>query len=211
MVFDIHTHKVTDRLNELVNATFDKLPNGWFSIGIHPWTCQQEVDLLPQINELCQKNNCLAIGEIGLDRLKGPAMEIQMDCFQKQIEISEKYKLPVILHCVRAWDLVKSIHKKCKPTQQWVLHGFNQAKILNEVLERELLVSIGPSIFSNKSLQESIQHLPIESLLLETDDTTADISQLYQFISELKNIPLESLEKQIERTIKRTFPKWKIG
>jgi Tat protein secretion system quality control protein TatD with DNase activity len=53
--------------------------------------------------------------------------------------------------------------------------------------------------------------IPIDRLLLETDESMSPISEIYQKVSELKNIPLPDLEKEIEKTVKRTFKKWITG
>ncbi len=43
----------------------------YFSAGIHPWDADREISLT-DFENLINEKNCLAIGECGLDKLKGP-------------------------------------------------------------------------------------------------------------------------------------------
>ena len=69
---DIHTHRPTGRHIELRTA------------GIHPWMAdaQDAASLLP-LPEGVQ-----AIGEIGLDLLRGPSPERQTETFRQQLAIA---------------------------------------------------------------------------------------------------------------------------
>ena len=90
---DIHTHRPTGRHIELRTA------------GIHPWMAdaQDAASLLP-LPEGVQ-----AIGEIGLDLLRGPSPERQTETFRQQLAIAEREELPVVLHCVRAFEPVMQL------------------------------------------------------------------------------------------------------
>ncbi len=183
----------------------------FFSFGIHPWNSELIEDNFLIFEQEVLKKNCLAIGEIGLDRLKGPEISIQIDVFWKQIEISERLQLPVIIHCVKAWNELYLIYKEIQPKQTWVFHGFNKVGILQDVLKTEMMISIGASIFNNIQLQESINSIPNNKLLLETDDENIDIIEIYQKVSEIKKISLQQLEDIVEENFKRTFRKWQSG
>lgn len=41
----------------------------------------------------------LAVGEAGLDKLAVAPMRLQVAVFKEQVELSEKYELPLIIHC----------------------------------------------------------------------------------------------------------------
>jgi Tat protein secretion system quality control protein TatD with DNase activity len=51
----------------------------------------------------------------------------------------------------------------------------------------------------------------MNQLFLETDTADCSILKLYEFVSKLKNIPLQELEISIEQNFKRVFTKWKNG
>ena len=213
MFFNSHAHI---RMNDSVVIVNESINNielmDYYSIGIHPWvTISMTEDNFLKIQQLASKKNCLAIGEIGLDKLKGPDFEIQKEVFTKQILIAEKMELPVILHCVKAWNEVLTIKTATKPKQQWIFHGFNKVGILKSVVEQGLIISIGASILTNEKLQEVLCLIPNDQLLLETDDVPIDIFEIYKKVSEIKQISLQALEQIIEENFKRTFKKWQIG
>ena len=213
MLFDSHSHNLSLKnaviFNKSVGSESDV--TSFFSFGIHPWNSELIEDNFLIFEQEVLKKNCLAIGEIGLDRLKGPEISIQIDVFWKQIEISERLQLPVIIHCVKAWNELYLIYKEIQPKQTWVFHGFNKVGILQDVLKTEMMISIGASIFNNIQLQESINSIPNNKLLLETDDENIDIIEIYQKVSEIKKISLQQLEDNVEENFKRTFRKWQSG
>ena len=212
MLIDIHSHIRDDNYLTIVNKSDSNvLESDCFSFGIHPWNASEiEDNFLNFENEITSKK-CLAIGEIGLDKLKGPSIEIQKKTFLKQIEISEKYELPIIIHCVKSWNEIFEIKKSLNPKQTWIFHGFNKVGILNEVLKSDVYISIGSSILTNIKLQEIVNLIPNNRLFLETDDSNLDIFEIYKKVSEIKKIPLSELEQIIEQNFKRVFRKWQSG
>jgi len=212
MLFNIHSHFSSKNPNVIFNKSDDNVDEyDYFSSGIHPWNASESEKLISSISIDAVNKKCLAIGEIGLDKLKGPEFEIQKSVFLKQIQISEEMNLPVILHCVKAWNELEIIKKEVKPKQTWIYHGFNKSNLVKSVLDNGVMISIGASILTNIKLQEIITEIPNSSLFLETDDSKIDIFEIYQKVSEIKKISLQELEKIIEQNFKRTFTKWHIG
>ena len=90
---NLHTHKFSNLADviEVVNQypwEFDTtIPN--YSIGIHPWYINEnrlEFDL-EIIQQKLQLNECLALGECGLDKRIEIPLEIQISVFKRQLEI----------------------------------------------------------------------------------------------------------------------------
>ncbi len=213
MLFDSHSHNLSLKNVVIFNKSLGSESDvtSFFSFGIHPWNSELIEDNFLIFEQEVLKKNCLAIGEIGLDKLKGPEISIQLDVFRKQIEISERLQLPVIIHCVKAWNELYLIYKEIQPKQTWVFHGFNKVGILQDVLKTEMMISIGAFIFNSIQLQGSINSIPNNKLLLETDDENIDIIEIYQKVSEIKKISLQQLEDIVEENFKRTFRKWQSG
>ena len=118
--FNLHTHKFTDNpaILELVNQypwEFDEaIPN--YSIGIHPWYIDEnrlELDL-KIIEEKLQLKECLALGECGLDKRIEVPMSLQIEVFEKQIALAEKYQKPLVLHLVAAFQELIEIKNRLK-------------------------------------------------------------------------------------------------
>jgi len=89
------------------------------------------------LNEIASHPSIVAIGETGLDRLKGPSFDVQIPVFKKHIELSENLGKPVIIHCVKAWEELIQIRRETKPTQSWIIHGYRGKPELTKRLIQE--------------------------------------------------------------------------
>ena len=207
MFINIHTHKDTGRRIELVSRTFEEVLSAYFSFGIHPWDSDRWKSRLNEMNQILAEKGCLAVGEIGLDKLKGPELSVQVAVFKQQILLSEQLNLPVILHCVKSWNEIKSIKRELKPKQAWIYHGFTKANLIEDVLKEGIYISIGDAILNSPTLQSALKNIPLDRLFLETDAAACSIEAIYVKVSELKNIPLSQLQSQLEENFKNVFTK----
>lgn len=210
---DIHTHK--KQLSENVFSVANKYPvsldfTSPFSIGIHPWFINKnkiEAELLILAKKL-QHKNCVALGECGLDKVIKTDFELQKTVFKKQIQLSEKYQKPLIIHCVKAYQDIVELKKELKPTQVWLVHGFNKNwQVAQSLLKNGILLSFGTAIINHKKLQEVVAKVPLEKLFLETDDKDDAIVEVYVKVAKLKGVPLEILQQKIQENFKQLFLK----
>jgi len=211
MYINIHTHFITGRQIEVVSRTFDDVLPEYFSFGIHPWEIDKWVNKLAIFESSLSLKGCLAVGEIGLDKLKGPGISKQIEIFKRQILLSEEFHLPVILHCVKSWNELKVLKCELNPKQTWVFHGFTKSSLTEEVLKEGIYISIGHAILTSSTLQTALKNIPLDRLFLETDDAECAIEEIYAKVSELKNIPLSELQSQLEENFKNVFTKWITG
>lgn len=123
---DIHSH--VPGKNRVLSVDFENndvdLPDDQaFTLGVHPWFADRVVDW-----EMFERNlvkpNIVGIGEAGLDTFKGPVQEVQLPVFERQIELAEKYRLPLIIHSVRSNHKILELKKRYSPEVPWVIHGF---------------------------------------------------------------------------------------
>ena len=115
------------------------------SVGLHPWHVdsmwQQQLELLRHDLQL---PNVVAIGECGLDMVKGPELSLQQAAFEAQIQLAEPHRLPLIIHCVRAFDQLLLLHKKYNPQQLWIVHGFRgKPQLAQQLLAHGIRLSFG--------------------------------------------------------------------
>ena len=70
------------------------------AIGVHPSeTAELTEESYSWLKEQCQKEKCLAVGEIGLDYYwPEPDHETQKKWFLRQLELAREIKKPVIIH-----------------------------------------------------------------------------------------------------------------
>jgi TatD DNase family protein len=205
---DAHTHFVTGNPYAILNA--NSSINSFHSRGIHPWFINKNIPLEKLEYDL-QHPKCIALGEIGLDKICGTDFNLQRKLFIQQIELSEKYNLPVIIHCVRASNELVELKKEIKPTQLWIWHGFNKVSILNQTLENEIIPSLGEAILHNEYLRNELANLESSQFLLETDTSTFTIEMIYKTVAEVRNQSIESIQKEQITNFERIFTKWQIG
>lgn len=212
MYTNTHTHFSFSKENEIRNVEPGERADYFHSVGIHPWKADSVlvsdvIDVLVKsINE-----QTLAIGECGLDGMKGPAIPVQSPIFEQHILLSEEIKLPLIIHCVKAWNELHALRKKYNPVQPWIFHGFLKYGILHQVVRSGMMISLGTGIIHHPKREEIVQHIPDHQLLLETDDVQIEIKQVYEGVAALKKISLHDLKNQVNTNFKNTFTKWQIG
>jgi TatD DNase family protein len=205
---DVHTHFLTGNPYAILNA--NSSINSFHSRGIHPWFVNKNIPLEKLEFDL-QHPKCIALGEIGLDKICGTDFKLQRKLFIQQIELSEKYQLPIIIHCVRASNELFQLKKEIKPTQTWIWHGFNKTNLLNQTIENGIIPSFGEASLHNESLRNELVNLESNHFLLETDTSTLSIETIYKTIAELRNQLKDSLQKEQITNFERIFTKWQIG
>jgi len=143
-------------------------------IGIHPENAKDisDVDKIEQIY-LENKDVVVAIGEIGLDYVASSVdKETQKKFFIKQIELANKYNLPICIHCREAEQDCLEILKLVKnPSKVWI-HCFAKSWDIAKIyIDRGYMISIpGIVTFKNgKDVQEAVKHIPLDRLMVETD------------------------------------------
>lgn len=195
--FDFHHHK-RNNTSGIYSLEFgENPPQHLYSAGIHPKDIQTE-NTENQFNWLKSNitENCFAIGECGLDGLIPVDQKIQENIFKTQIEMSNEFKKPLIIHCVRKYYEVISFRKTAK--QPMIIHGFNKKQsIADDLLKNNFYLSFGKAVLYNLSLQNVLKTIPLDKIFLETDNEDFNIKELYLKVSEIKGISLENLNRQI--------------
>jgi len=174
----------------------------WFTCGVHPWYSEDAEPQLKFLNEIAGDSRIVAIGEAGLDKLKGPSLDIQQQVFEQQIELSEKLQKPLIVHCVKAWDELFALQKKYKPKQPWIIHGYRgKPEMTQQLLKHDFMFAIG-----DKYNEEALKLIPLNKLFLETDESDMSIEDVYKSVAETLEISVETLAEIIEDNVKAIFP-----
>lgn len=210
--FNLHTHKFTNNSTtlELVNQypwEFDEnIPH--YSIGIHPWYIDEnrlETDL-QAIEEKLKLPKCLALGECGLDKRIEIPFALQIEVFEKQIALAEKYQKPLVLHLVAAFDELIEIKKRLNISVPLIIHGFSKnEQVAKQLLDNGFYLSFGKYLLRNPELKSVFQSVPIDRFFLETDTIEETLEEVYAIASEYKGITKELLQQQIESNFKKVF------
>jgi TatD DNase family protein len=205
---DIHVHGGTPVsgifLLESLMAHEEKkpseVPGVAYTYGVHPWFLNEGnyAQQLNSVRQMANLSDVIAIGEAGFDRIKGPTPDLQRKAFSEQIIISEEFKKPVVIHCVRAWDELLAAHKKLKPKMQWLVHGFRgNAVLATQLLAKGMYLSFWFNFVISPESGKLLKQLPADRIFLETDGADIDIRNIYEKVAVDLDLPVEELKSVI--------------
>jgi TatD DNase family protein len=150
---------------KLVNLRQQYPKQAKIGFAIHPWFIHNSE--LTGLKQLIEEYKPDFIGEIGLDYLK-PQPELQRKIFSAQLNLAEEYNLPVIIHCIRAYNDVLNLIRKYNT--RGIIHGFNAHAILaKEFTDLGYLIGVGSNITKNTKIAKSINNIGINNLVFESD------------------------------------------
>ncbi len=175
----------------------------YFAFGIHPWMIESHSEQdLDYLEYLVKCNNPIAIGECGLDYIKEIDKNKQIYFFTSQLEIAEKYNLPVIIHAVKSTEDVIFLLKKY-PQVKGEIHGFSGSEAQAQLLTKMgFYLGFGLQITNKNSnkIRQIVTNCPLEFILIETDDhqNPDDLQLVAEEIALLKQIPIDTVISQCD-------------
>ena len=147
------------------------------AIGIHPTDGQRIADIdgaLADVERMIQvpENNCVAIGEIGLDyHYPDTDKEKQKYLFERQMEMAERLGLPVCVHDRDAHgDVMETVTRHRDVVG--VMHSFSgSAEMVRELMRLGWYVSFSGTVtFTNaRRVREAAAAASPDRVLIETD------------------------------------------
>ncbi|MEC8125079.1 MAG: TatD family hydrolase [Pseudomonadota bacterium] len=160
-------------LNQLKNT-----PRSHLAPGLHPFYIEQhDLTHLNALEQILQTEQCIAVGEIGLDTFlkqhKQPEiLDKQKAFFSAQIELAQQFDLPILLHIRKSHADVLTMLKQHQFQNGGIAHAFSGG-----VEEAKALIKLGFKIGvtgqitqpNAKKLHAVVQAVGAEHLVLETD------------------------------------------
>ena len=166
------TSGTNDETNKEVLDVVSKYNNIYGTLGFHPEDIDKFNDNNLNIIESNLNNKkIVAIGEIGLDYyyIKNNK-EKQKKLLRSQMEIAQKYNMPVVIHSREAaldtYEILKDY--KVKGTIHCFSYSYDMAK---KFIKLGYKIGIGGVLtFKNsKKLQDIVEKIDLKDILLETD------------------------------------------
>lgn len=188
--------------------------NLYFAYGLYPdailnFTIDKCLEQIENINF----NNCLAIGEVGIDNKITKDKEIRKQqeiIFNKQLEIAEKLNKPIIIHTRYATKKILEIltttkHKKI------ILHWYSGTESeIETALERGYYLTVRFGYPEIPNIKGNISQLFIETdYPIRYDGKPLelfDIKKSYEVFSKENNIDITDLQKTIQKNFLKLFP-----
>lgn len=151
----------------------DGAPGLYATAGIHPHDADGvPEEALVELRSLCERDDCVAVGETGLDNFKeySPRVE-QRRLFRWHLELARELDKPVIIHCRDAHadtvDLLREV-----PGVRGVMHCYSMGpEELPPYLEAGLHISFSGVVTypRNDANRAAAAAVPEDRLLVETD------------------------------------------
>ena len=145
-------------------------------VGVFPEEAKDFSDkTLSDMEEIIKSNpKIIGIGEIGLDYYWDKSFKkLQKEVFIKQIEFANQMNLPLNIHSREAHLDTLEILKKYNKNSTAIMHCFSGSlEFARECIKEGIYIALGGVVtFKNaKKTKEVAKNIPLEYLLLETDD-----------------------------------------
>ncbi|MBQ7791139.1 MAG: TatD family hydrolase [Rikenellaceae bacterium] len=212
---DFHTHRRSGDALEILNvealdagAVARACQQGQpFSLGVHPWRAdvsQTELqEAFSRIEQCVNVDGFVAIGECGLDWVSQVARAAQMSVFEQQIELAHRLAMPVVLHCVRAFEEVMLRLSQAK-IERAVFHSFVGSPQQAERVVREgYFCSFSPRSLASPRTREVIKAIAPSVMLVERDECECSIEEVYEAVATLRKCSVEELREIVFDNYKR--------
>ena len=206
---------------ELANR-FDNL---YAALAIHPHDAKNATrETINEIKKLARQPKVVAVGETGLDYHYNHSLrDDQKRIFAQHLTLAAELRLPVIIHCRKAFDeTLQILEQHGRDVEKIVFHCFSgsaeQAKIL---IAKEYYFSFtGVVTFKNaEKTRKAAAVIPLDRLMLETDcpymspepkrkqkiNEPALLIHTASCLARLKNINLPDFGNTVTATTKSFF------
>lgn len=194
---DIHTHHDPPQPGAVVAVSpgdFNPIDGQYYSVGIHPWDTKSNIpeSSWEELRNAAENPAVKAIGEAGLDKINGGLFFRQMIVFKRQIDISEQLNKPLIIHDVKAHDVIVGLKRDLQPKQNWVIHGFRGKPSL-----AKMFTDLGIYLsFGEHFNPDTPPTVPENLILAETDESLLSIQQIIANLSDNLNKDVTELIAQ---------------
>ncbi|SHN51119.1 TatD family hydrolase [Desulfovibrio litoralis] len=204
---------------------FENIPEVVFTLGIHPSDAHNiNDDTLSEMKKIfLEEPRLKAVGEIGLDYYwKDCPQDIQHKVFKEQLLLAKELNKPVVIHSRDAFEDTVDILLDLGFSQYpllWHCFGGNIAQA-EKLLAQGWDISV-PGVFTypkNIELRETVKHIPLDRLHLESDcpflapqkyrgkrNEPAYCFQTAKMVAETLDIDLAELWKRTGKNSQRFF------
>lgn len=207
---------------EHMRAKVSHYPNVSMSCGVHPLHQEDATDY-DTLLQHAQRKDVVAVGETGLDyHYSADTKSVQLQSFEDHIKVANVVKKPLIIHTREAQnDTLSLLDKHYEQDTGAVLHCFTESlEMAKAAMDMGIYISIsGIVTFKSASdLQNTVKHIPLDKLLIETDspwlapaphrgkeNQPKYVTRVAEFIAELKGISVESLAMHTTENFYRLF------
>ena len=191
-------------------------------MGLHPEDVKEDwAEVLDRME--AKLDGIIAVGEVGLDFYWDSTFrKEQIDAFERQICWAKEHGLPLVVHMRKAeQELLEAMERHKSDGLRGVFHCFGGSKeTAARMLKHEgFVLGIGGVVtFKNSRLAETLRHVPLDRIVLETDapylapvpcrgkrNEPSYVVHVAKFLSNIYNVSLEEVNAVTNSTVGRVF------
>lgn len=191
-------------------------------MGLHPEDVKEDWAQVLDRMEM-QLDGMIAVGEVGLDFYWDTTFrKEQIEAFERQICWAVERNLPLVIHMRKAeQELLEVMEHHKSDGLRGVFHCFGGSKeTASRMLKHEgFVLGIGGVVtFKNSRLAETLRHVPLDRIVLETDapylapvpyrgkrNEPSYVAHVARFLSDIYNVSEEEVNDVTNLAVKRVF------
>ena len=226
--------KVADctHVKEMAHQYCQDIPGLVYTLGIHPLFANQAQEgdietLEKRIVESLSDPRFVGVGEIGLDYfVEGLDPHRQDFFFNAQLDLAQKFQLPVILHVRRSQDaILKALRRR--NISGGIAHAFNGSlQQAEQFIELGFKLGFGGAATYERALQirRLLTELPLDSIVTETDapdippawlkeeggqfNEPALLPRIARQLADIRGVSEEVFSKAVWQNAMQALPRW---
>jgi TatD DNase family protein len=198
-------------------------------LGIHPWFLNELTPTsLEDLEALTIKHlaSLVAIGEAGIDGVidkEHNNLAEQITIFEAQLQLAQKYNLPIIVHHRRSHQHIVPLLRKYQLANAGIIHAFSGSyQQACQYIDLGFKLGIGGTITYPRAEKtiKAVKRLPLDSLVLETDapsmplfgfqgqsNSPLRLVEIFNTLATIRAEPEIDLAMALEKNIRSIFPK----
>ena len=203
-----------------------KFPKNIFLMaGLHPCYIEENyLDELKHVEKNIIENQCIAVGEIGIDlHWETKNLELQKEVFMQQIRLAKKYNLPIVIHSRKSYDeIFEVLELEGTKDLSGIFHCFTGTlEEANKIISMGMKLGIGGVVtFKNGMIDKFLDKIDLKHIVLETDspylapspnrgkrNESAFIINIAEKLTEIYQVSIENI---INITTKNSIEVFKI-
>lgn len=203
-----------------------KFPKNIFLMaGLHPcYIGENYLDELKHVEKNIIENQCIAVGEIGIDlHWETKNLELQKEVFMQQIKLAKKYNLPIVIHSRKSYDeIFEVLELEGTKDLSGIFHCFTGTlEEANKIISMGMKLGIGGVVtFKNGMIDKFLDKIDLKHIVLETDspylapspnrgkrNESAFIINIAEKLTEIYQVSIENI---INITTKNSIEVFKI-
>lgn len=207
--------------NHKVIEISDGLAGVFPAVGVHPLRLDGSLNL-DEIERFVSDDRVVAVGETGLDFLKGGDEKMQIEAFEFHVQLAKRFRKPLIVHTRGVSETYGSSFDVCLEILRAagvsaVFHSFcwgtDEAR---RAQDAGFFISISGMVVYSRKVQLCVHYLDIHMTLVETDspflspirgvrNEPAYVRYVIERVAEIKKLDLDRLAEIFVENFERFF------